>query len=133
MHPQKILIVEDEESLLNVLSDEFTERGFEVIGAQDGAEGLSRALREQPDVILLDIIMPVMDGITMMQWLRKENEWGEKVPIILLSNLTPNADALESIEKLREEGGQSNLRYVQKSEWMLSDVVDAVQEQLELR
>jgi len=134
MEPQqKILIVEDEESLLNVLTDEFVERGFEVIGAQDGAEGLSRALREEPDIILLDVIMPVMDGITMLEWLRKENEWGETVPIILLSNLTPSDDAIESIERLRREGGRSNLRYVQKSEWMLSDVVEAVQEELALR
>src|SRR3989344_2160686 len=134
MEPQqKILIVEDEEPLLNVLTDEFVERGFEVIGAQDGAEGLSRALREEPDIILLDVIMPVMDGITMLEWLRKENEWGETVPIILLSNLTPSDDDIESIERLRREGGRSNLRYVQKSEWMLSDVVEAVQEELALR
>jgi len=130
---QKILIVEDEESLLNVLTDEFTERGFEVIGAQDGAEGLSRALREKPDIILLDVIMPVMDGITMLEWLRKENEWGESVPIILLSNLTPSDDTVESFNRLREKGGRSNLRYVQKSEWMLSDVVEAVQKELAVR
>ena len=128
--PQKILIVEDEDSLRSVLSDEFVEQGFEVLHAQDGAEGLSRALREEPDLILLDVIMPVMDGITMLQWVRKENEWGQNVPVILLTNLTPTDDAVESFEKLREQGGMTNLTYIQKSEWLLSDVVEAVREQL---
>lgn len=56
---------------------------FHALGAKDGEEGLELALKEKPDLILLDVIMPKMDGMTMMKKLRKDN-WGKKVPIILL-------------------------------------------------
>ena len=126
-----ILIIEDESSLLNILSDEFTEEGFSVLGAQDGAQGLSLALRKQPDIILLDILMPVMDGITMLQWLRKENLWGEGVPIVLLTNLTPtDEDGWHLSQLYRDSGGSPNLTYLQKSECMLSDVVKVVKDRL---
>ena len=130
--PQKILIIEDEESLLGVLTDEFVEQGFSVSAAADGAEGLSRALRERPDVILLDILMPVMDGVTMLEWLRKESEWGSRVPVIILTNLTPSDTDGRSLSELYDEGVTApNLTYLQKSEWTLNDVVQVVRDQLQ--
>src|SRR5882724_12815069 len=91
MDPQKkILIVEDEEAMLRLLSDALSEAGFQVVTAKDGVQGLGNAKTYHPDLILLDIILPEMDGITMMKTLRETDEWGKNVPIIVLTNL--NAD-----------------------------------------
>lgn len=70
-----ILIVEDDVPELNALRDKFTHEGFSILEAKNGEEGLATALREHPDLILLDIIMPVMDGMTMLVNLRKD-PWG---------------------------------------------------------
>ncbi len=72
---KKILVVEDDVPELNALRDKFTREGFSILTAKNGEEGLAIALREHPDLILLDIIMPVMDGITMLVKLR-EDSWG---------------------------------------------------------
>ncbi len=83
----KILIVEDDLDLLEVLRKKFTLEKFQVSQAPDGKIGLEEALRNHPDLILLDILMPVMDGMTMLGKLR-EDSWGKEVPVILLTNLS---------------------------------------------
>ena len=85
---QTILIVEDELPLLKVYADRFSDEGFLVLKANNGQEGLDLAIKEKPDLILLDILMPVMDGLTMMQKLRENTTWGKTVPIMLLTNLS---------------------------------------------
>lgn len=80
-----ILIVEDEVSQRKVLSAYLTKKGFSILEAADGEEGLTIALAQHPDVILLDVRMPKMDGMTMMHKLRAD-EWGKTVSIIILSN-----------------------------------------------
>ena len=70
---KKILIVEDELSLREALAKKLVSENFEVLEAENGQIGLEVATREKPDLILLDIIMPVMDGMTMLKKL-KENE-----------------------------------------------------------
>jgi DNA-binding response OmpR family regulator len=84
---KKILIIEDEKPLARALELKLTHEGFEVKSAFNGEEGLEVALHEHPDLIMLDIIMPVMDGITMLKKLREANEWGKTVPVIFLTNL----------------------------------------------
>lgn len=85
----KILIVEDDAILLKVYKKKLELEGYTVTIAFDGEEGLSQALQVHPDLILLDLMMPKMDGMTVMQKLR-EDAWGHKVPIIILTNLSPN-------------------------------------------
>src|SRR3989344_8460028 len=80
-------IVEDEAALSNALCDKFEREHFEVLKAKNGEEGLSIALRERPDIILLDIMLPVMDGITMLHKLR-EDEWGKKAHVVVLTNVS---------------------------------------------
>jgi len=119
---KKILIVEDEVSLLNILTDKLTNEGYAVIKAIDGKEGLRLALSEIPDLILLDINMPVMDGITMLKLLRKE-ESGKKVEVVMLTNFSDYkllADAME----------QGAHDYLVKSDWKLADVVTLVHDKL---
>lgn len=119
---KKILIVEDEPGLLNALVDKFTHEGFVVLSAKDGQEGLEVALPEHPDLILLDIIMPVMDGMTMLRDLRKD-PWGKNVPVILLTNLS-------EAEKVAESLSQGVYYYLVKSDWKLEDIVKKVKEKL---
>jgi len=64
---KKVLVVDDEKVLLELLLSKIERAGFIAIGARDGDEGLQKALVEHPDLILLDIIMPKMDGITMLK------------------------------------------------------------------
>ncbi len=72
MSKQTILVVEDERSLVEVLTYNLTNEGFEVISATDGQEGLRRAQRELPDLILLDLMLPVIDGLQVCRQLRSD-------------------------------------------------------------
>lgn len=115
-------IVEDELSLLEVLSDKFIKEGFKVLQAKNGDEGLRVALTEHPDIILLDIIMPVMDGMTMLKKLREDN-WGKDAKVVILSNLSDN-------EKTAEALNSGSNDYLVKSDWKIEDVVKKVEEKL---
>lgn len=86
---KKILIVEDELAYLSLLSDQLSKMGYTIIEAINGKVGLEKAKSEKPDLILLDIRMPVMDGMTMLDLLRKE-VGGRSVKVIMLTNLEPD-------------------------------------------
>ncbi len=119
-----ILIVEDESAIRNVLIDKFSSKDFIAIGARNGEEGLEVALDKHPDLILLDVIMPKMDGMTMLSKLR-EDTWGEKVKVILLTNLNDPEKTLEAMKNGAYD-------YLVKSDWKIDDVVDKVKERLDL-
>mgnify|MGYP001559852829 CR=1 FL=1 len=121
-----ILIVEDELSLRNALCDKLTHEGFAVLEAKNGKEGLEVALREHPDLILLDLVMPKMDGMTMMKKLRGENEWSKTVPVIILTNLAGDNDQL-----LQDINETEPSYYIVKSNWKIEDVVAKIQERLD--
>ncbi len=117
-----ILIVEDESALLMVLTDKFRREGFLVHNADDGQKGLQCALQNKPDIIVLDIVMPSMDGLTMLKKLR-ENKWGNTVPVLILSNLSDP-------EQINEATGRGRVEYLVKSNWGLDDVVRKVKDTL---
>ena len=120
-----ILIVEDEPALLKVYADGLTEEGFRIVRARNGQEGMEIALREKPALILLDILMPVMDGLTMMKKLREDHLWGKGVPIILLTNLSASEEEImKAITKYEPA------YYLVKSDYTLQDVVEKIQERL---
>ncbi|MEI6597108.1 MAG: response regulator [bacterium] len=93
---KKILIVEDEDALASVLLAKFKLEGFEVQVAVNGEEGLEKIKAWQPDLILLDIIMPKMNGYEVMENLQKNDN---KIPIIIISNSGQDVE-LEKIKKL---------------------------------
>lgn len=93
----KILIVEDEPEVLQVLSDMLRQDKFEIIEAKNGAEGLEIALHSKPDLILLDIQMPIMDGLTMLKEL-KINDALKKIPVIVLTNYSDTEKIAEAME-----------------------------------
>jgi CheY-like chemotaxis protein len=117
-----ILIIDDEPALLSALVDKFTRAGFLVTSAVNGQAGLQAALQHKPDMILLDIIMPVMDGITMLAKLRKD-PWGRQVKVILLTNLSDPGIIAESVTKTVSG-------YLVKSDWKLEDLVKQVTRKL---
>src|SRR4051812_25307496 len=80
---RKILVIEDDENNREIIQQILADR-FQVLTAQDGEEGLEKARVEQPDVIVLDIVMPKMDGIAACEILRKE-EMTRHIPIIILT------------------------------------------------
>ncbi|HUD08807.1 MAG TPA: response regulator [Candidatus Saccharimonadales bacterium] len=118
-----ILIVEDELPMLKALSDKFTLEGFDILEAKDGAEGLEAAISKKPDLIILDIFMPVMDGKAMFEKLR-EDAWGKTVPVIVLTNLNPDDKTLDQLMK----NGPSY--YFVKSKWKLEELVEKVKKEL---
>lgn len=112
-----ILIAEDELLLRNALRDKLMREGFAVLEAKNGKEGLKIALSKHPDLILLDIIMPIMDGMTMLAKLR-EDKWGKDARVIVLTNLSEIAVAHESYD------------YLVKSDWKIEDLIARVREKL---
>ena len=120
-----ILIIEDEKPLRDALYDKLTREGFTAIIAKDGAEGLRIALRDHPDLLLLDIIMPVMDGITMLKKLRQD-AWGKTARVIILTNLT--ADNYRVGQYLT----QSKISYyLIKSDWKIESVIEKIRGRLQ--
>lgn len=120
----KILIVEDESSISDALDTKFKMEGFDAIVAKDGVAGLISAEKEKPDIILLDIIMPKMDGITMLKELRTK-EWGKNIPVIILTNLLDDQKIAESMQ-------QGTFDYLIKSNWRIDDLVNRIKDKLKI-
>jgi DNA-binding response OmpR family regulator len=117
-----ILIVEDEIALRSALSGKFSRAGFVVFEAGNGEEGLEVAFREHPDLILLDVMMPVMSGMAMLKQLRQD-AWGKGVKVIMLTNLN---DA-EYVAGAMEQGSYD---YFVKSDRKIEEIVEKVKERL---
>jgi len=110
-----ILIVEDDGSMLEALVEKFSSSKFDVLSARNGVEGLELALSKHPDIILLDIIMPKMDGLSMLRKL-KEDRWGAFAPVVILTNLSDSQKLSEALEI-------GVVEYIVKAEVKLSDIV----------
>jgi len=95
---KKILIVDDEPDIVFLLKSRFEANGFTTIGASNGKEGISKAVSEKPDLILLDLLMPEKDGYETMRELKK-NETTKDIPIILFTAAPP--------EKVVEKGDET--------------------------
>lgn len=120
----KILLVEDDKLLLKALEDKFTQEGFEVTTAADGDEGVDSALKNHPDIILLDVLMPGTDGITALKLLRKDR-WGKDAQVIVLTNLADDA-------KVKEAESLNAVGYFIKSNWHLEEIIKKVKRRLNL-
>ena len=94
--PKKVLIIEDDTSMLHILAFKISQEGFKVLEAQDGKSGLDLAISEQPDLILLDLLLPKLDGLNLLEALRK-NEKSKQVPVFILTNLSENDTIYKSV------------------------------------
>jgi DNA-binding response OmpR family regulator len=92
--PKKILLVDDEPEILEICRDYLKASGYDVVTARDGAQGLSFARREKPDLIVLDLMMPEMDGLDVCRAIRRESN----VPIIMLTARVEETDKLIGLE-----------------------------------
>jgi len=117
-----VLVVDDDVPILDIMAQTLEEAGFRVLKAENGVRGLSLALTKNPDLILLDIIMPKMDGLTMLSKLRA-NKRGKKTPVIILTNLNDMESAAEVMKKGVHD-------FLVKTDWKLADVVKKVKEKL---
>ncbi len=120
---KKILIVEDDKDFLWILRQSFISEGFSVVYALDGPEGLELAKKEKPDLVLLDILMPTMDGITMAKKLRESEP---DVRIIFLTNLAGAENINKAIEIDKSD-------YIVKSETHVNEIVARVKDRLGLK
>lgn len=91
---KKILVIDDEPKIVDICQDYLQAGGFDVIRASDGLAGLSKARTEQPDLIVLDLMLPGMDGLDVCRTLRRESD----VPIIMLTARVEEADKLIGLE-----------------------------------
>lgn len=95
--PKKILVVDDEPMVIRMVTDALTARGFTVISAANGYEGLIAARGEKPDLILLDVVMPDLDGHEVLTRLRKD-ERTKAIPVIHLSAVGDFDKQLKAME-----------------------------------
>ncbi len=89
-----VLIVEDEEAIRDLVAFHLETAGFQVIQAEDGEEGLRQALDEAPDLVLLDLMLPRLDGVALLRALRRLS----RVPVIMLTARTEEADRVRGLE-----------------------------------
>jgi CheY-like chemotaxis protein len=119
-----LLIVEDDEVFIKALQIKFEKENYEVLIGKDGFEGLSIALDKHPDIILLDIIMPKMDGMEMLKKLR-EDPWGKSTPVVIMTNI--GADSNQQINNVIATNPSY---YLIKSNTDIEEVVEKVKELL---
>lgn len=118
---KSILIIDDEAPLREALSEEFKENGYTVFTAANGQDGVAAAIKNKPDIILVDLIMPVMDGFQTLEAMNKE---GIKTPVMVVSNLGES----EETKRAKKMGA---VGYIIKSNTTLSQIVEKVDKQLQ--
>jgi len=121
--PKHVLIVEDERPLAHALELKLQFEGFDVTVHNNGKDGLDAALTGAYDMLLLDLMMPVMDGF---QVLRELEKMPKRPPVFVLSNLSQHEDE----DRVLEAGAK---RYFIKSDTPLSTIVDAIKQELKVK
>lgn len=120
--PKKILFIEDEPALQTTFGDILKQNGYKMISALDGEIGLRLAKSEKPDLILLDLILPKMDGFDVLKSL-KEDPKTKKIPVIILTNV----ERIEDIDQALELGATT---YLVKTQYRLEEVMEKIKKSL---
>ena len=115
---KKILLIEDEEGIILPLKIKLEKRGFELIIARDGEAGLAALRSEKPDLVLLDIILPKMNGFEILEQIKKE-DGAAKIPIVVISNLAREGE----IERGLGLGARD---FIVKANLSLDNLVDKI-------
>ncbi len=122
-HLGKVLIVEDEKQLANILSESLKEEGFDVSIAENGKVGLEKVLSLKPQLVLLDLMMPVMDGKIMLRRMREMAQF-KRLPVIVLTNAG-------EVENIRETQRYNNAdEFLIKSNVSTDEIIEKVKEVL---
>jgi len=117
-----LLVVEDDEFLVKMYESGLTKGGFEVTTAPDGEAGASMAASVNPDLILLDLILPKMDGFACLEALKAQAET-KRIPVIILSNLGQDSDIKRGLDLGAED-------YLIKTDYTVKQVGDKVRKVL---
>lgn len=115
----KILIVEDDTFVMDIYHTKLLQEGYEVVEAGNGIEAMERLKEGIPDLMLLDIVMPYMDGMEVLKKV-KQDERLKKIPIILLSNLSQKEEITEGLELGAND-------YLVKSHFTPSEVLEKIE------
>lgn len=118
MNEKTILLVEDDSFVSDIYQTKIGKEGFKVVLAENGVEAVKRLEEFTPDLILLDIVMPYMDGMEVLRKIKSQERW-KKIPIILLTNLSDK-------EKIEEALGIGANDYLIKSHFTPSEVISKV-------
>jgi len=119
---KRILFIEDERALQESVREVLEKENFIVFSAFDGQTGLTMAKREKPDLILLDLILPRIDGFKVLEKLKEDKETKD-IPVIILTNL----EEIKSVESTVALGARS---YLVKSYYSLQELVDKIKREL---
>jgi len=119
----KILVIEDEAALQKTFGDMLTREGYEVIKALDGEIGLRLARKELPNLIILDLILPKMNGFEVLKALKSDPKT-ESIPVIVQTNL-------ESMDDIQRALGGGASTYLVKSNYSLEEVLQKVKQVFE--
>ena len=114
----KVLLVEDDKMIIDMYTLKFTQEGYDVVQAENGKDGLDLAKTSNPDIILLDIILPQMDGFTVLKELKADANLKD-TPVVLLTNLGQDGDVKKGLELGAND-------YLIKANYTPSQVVDKV-------
>ncbi len=119
---KKLLVAEDDKFLANAYRVKLTKAGFEVLIVSDGQEALDSLKTFKPDLILLDLVMPIKDGFTVLGELKKSPDWA-KIPIIVASNLGQKED-IDKATALGTDG------YIVKTDLSLNGLIEKINNML---
>jgi len=120
---QHVLVIDDEVAVRTALCVALEQAGYTTSNAEDGAAGIEMATREHPNLILLDIVMPKLNGMELLARLR-ENEWGRTAKVIFFTHLEGDDDIIRGITAYEPS------MYLMKGSWEIADVVTKVNEVL---
>lgn len=115
---KKVLLIEDDQSIRELYAMALIKAGFTIFMAEDGDQGVRLALAHHPDLILLDIDMPIMNGYDAAAKLRQDS-WGATVPIIFLTNRADPRDKAHASVQMPE-------RFITKAELTVREVIEQV-------
>lgn len=116
---KKILIIEDDKFLRKVIAQKIMKEGYEMAEAVDGEGGVESAKKEKPDIILLDLILPGIDGFEVLARLKGDQETS-KIPVIILSNLGQKEDAEKGLK-------MGAVDYLIKAHFTPSEIINKIE------
>jgi len=119
---KKILFIEDESALQKTFGDIFRQEGYEMISALDGEIGLNLAKKENPDLILLDLVLPKINGFEVLRNLKGDEET-KNIPVVVLTNL----EGVGDVEKSLELGATT---YLVKENYSLEEIIEKIKKTL---
>lgn len=119
----KVLIIEDDQFLSELITKKLDEEGFEIVLAVDGEEGWEKVQKEKPDLLLLDLLLPGIDGFEIMERMKKDSKL-DKIPIIIVSNYGQES----KIQRAMNLGAKD---YLVKANFTTGEIADKVRSVLE--